>query len=82
MATRSNIGVAPWSFAAMLRLPLPLGIWSGLVSATVSSTFSASVCGIMSHAINAKDAPADSAMARKLLGNREGTNFIFGTSFL
>jgi len=49
-AIRSNIGVAPWSLAAILLFPLPLGIVSGLVSAIAG--FSSSSFGSRSHPIN------------------------------
>lgn len=52
MATRSDIGVAPKSFAATLRLPLPLGILSGLVSATAGLGSSSDFGSISQDAIS------------------------------
>lgn len=71
MATRSDIGVAPKSLAAILRLPLPLDIWSGLASATTGSDASSDF-GSISHADTVNDAAISvnkDALLRPLLVN-------------
>lgn len=71
MATRSDIGVAPKSLAAILRLPLPLGILSGLASAIVGFGSSSDFGSISQDVISNDAAKSDNkdALLRPFLVN-------------